>query len=85
MEARQHVTAAVMGVQVAANMGGGAGGGWVVTSKSVLMSDADESVLMRLLNPQEEDSRQRVSTSDKGLSNSRPPYPRRPITRVSFV
>jgi hypothetical protein len=27
MEARQHVTAAVMGVQVAANMGGGAGGG----------------------------------------------------------
>ena len=38
-----------------------------------------------MLNPQEEDSRQRVNTSDKGFSNSRVPYPRRPGTRVSFI
>ncbi|XP_021934510.1 uncharacterized protein F09G8.5 isoform X4 [Zootermopsis nevadensis] len=33
----------------------------------------------------EEDPKQRVSTSDKGLSNSRPLYPRRPITRSSNI
>ncbi|XP_021934511.1 uncharacterized protein LOC110837050 isoform X5 [Zootermopsis nevadensis] len=34
---------------------------------------------------EEEDPKQRVSTSDKGLSNSRPLYPRRPITRSSNI
>jgi len=38
-----------------------------------------------LLNPQEEDSRQRMNTSDKGFPNSRQPYPRRPGTRVSYI
>lgn len=33
----------------------------------------------------EEDSRQRVNTSDKGLSNSRQHYPRRPGTRSSNI
>ncbi|XP_069703610.1 acidic leucine-rich nuclear phosphoprotein 32-related protein isoform X2 [Periplaneta americana] len=30
-------------------------------------------------------TQQRVSSSDKGLSNSRPPYPRRPVTRSSNI
>ena len=42
LEVRWLVTVAVMGVQAAASMGGGVGGGWVVFSKTVLVNHTDE-------------------------------------------